>query len=63
MDEKKYEVKGEYLESRAWKPYTKIVAAPNERQAEERIYNTIGSKHRLKRMYIKINSINQQSGE
>jgi len=63
MDEKQYEVKGTYLELQAWKPYTKIIKAPNEKQAEERVYNTIGSKHRLKRLYIKISSVTPRAGE
>lgn len=57
MELKQFEVKGEYRELQNWKPYTKVISAPNEKQAEERIFSVIGSKHHLKRMYIKINSI------
>lgn len=63
MEQKQFEVTGKYQELRGWKPYTKVISAPNERQAEERIYNIIGSKHRLKRMYIKIESITECAGE
>jgi large subunit ribosomal protein LX len=63
MDQKKYEVKGQYQELHAWKPYTKVLVAPNEKQAQERIYNLIGSKHRLKRMYIQIDTITECAGE
>ncbi|PKL59997.1 MAG: 50S ribosomal protein L18a [Methanomicrobiales archaeon HGW-Methanomicrobiales-4] len=63
MELKQFEVKGQYQELQKWKPYTKVLAAPNEKQAEERIYNIIGSKHRLKRLYIKINTITECKGE
>ena len=63
MEQKQFEVKGVYRELRDWKPYTKVLAAPNEKQAEERIYNLIGSKHNLKRLYIKIDSITECAGE
>lgn len=64
MDEKKFEVKGTYQERpRFWKPYTKVLSAPNAAQAEERIFATIGSKHRLARSYIKIESVSEVSGE
>ena len=60
MDEKKFEVKGQYREKpEFWKPYTKILTAPNASQAEERIYSLIGSKHRLSRMYVKIYSVSE----
>ena len=64
MEEKKFEVKGTYQEKRDfWKPYTKVLSAPNTTQAEERIYAIIGSKHRLARPYIKVESISVVSGE
>jgi large subunit ribosomal protein LX len=63
MDQKKYEIKGKYQELHAWKPFTKVLSAPNERQAQERIYNLIGSKHRLKRMYIQIDTLTECAGE
>jgi large subunit ribosomal protein LX len=63
MIEKQYEVKGTYQELKAWKPYSKVLSAPNEKQAHERVYNIIGSKHRLKRMYIKIDSVTEYKGE
>jgi large subunit ribosomal protein LX len=63
MEQKQFEVKGQYREVQKWKPYTKIITAPNEKQAEERIYNIIGSKHHLKRLYIKIETITECAGE
>jgi large subunit ribosomal protein LX len=55
-----FEVKGTFRMGSAWKPYTKIIAAPNEKQAQERTLSLIGSKHNLKRMYIRIDSVKQQ---
>ena len=64
MEEKQFEIKGTYQEKRDfWKPYTKVLKAPNKEQAEERIYTIIGSKHRLARPYIKIDSVSEVSGE
>lgn len=63
MEQKQFEVKGTYQELEKWKPYTKVLTAPNEKQAQERIYNLIGSKHRLKRLYIRIDTITECAGE
>jgi large subunit ribosomal protein LX len=57
MEELKFEVKGTFLMGEDWKPYTKVVEAPNEKQARERTFAVIGSKHNLKRRYIKIDSV------
>jgi large subunit ribosomal protein LX len=46
-----------------WRPYTKVVAAPNENLAIERIYTLLGSKHRLKRNYIRITKVTLVNGE
>ena len=63
MKEQTFEVLGEYRERDAWKPFTKIVSAANENGAQERIFSIIGSKHHLKRNYIRINSVTPASGE
>ncbi|NYT05085.1 MAG: 50S ribosomal protein L18a [Methanomicrobiales archaeon] len=63
MAEQSYEVRGEFKVSDVWKPYTKTVVADNEKHAKERIYTIIGSKHRLKRNYIKINAVLMVDGE
>jgi large subunit ribosomal protein LX len=60
MELQKYEIEGFFFEKDSWKPYNKVISAPNEKQAYERIYAIIGSKHRLKRQYIKINSVTPQ---
>ncbi|MBN1167245.1 MAG: 50S ribosomal protein L18a [Methanospirillaceae archaeon] len=63
MEQKQFEVIGTYQEKDTWKPYKKTISAPNENQAKERIFTQIGSKHRLKRPYIRITSITEISGE
>jgi large subunit ribosomal protein LX len=40
-----------------------VIAAPNEKQAQERTFAVIGSKHNLKRKYIKIDGITPVKGE
>ena len=57
MADQKYEVKGTFLMGEDWMPYTKIVEAPNEKQAQGRTFAVIGSKHNLKRRYIKVASV------
>ena len=57
MEQSAYEVKGQFRIGNDWKKYTKIVQAPNENQARERVLATIGSKHHLERRYITIESI------
>lgn len=57
MADQKFEVKGSFLMGEDWMPYTKVVEAPNEKQAGERTLATIGSKHKLKRRYIKVDGV------
>ncbi len=55
MENQKFEVKGTFLNGSGMPPpYTKIIAAPNAKQATERTFAVIGSKHNLKRRYIKV---------
>ena len=63
MADQKFEVTGEFRDGGEWRPFTKVVGAPNETQAIERIYAIIGSKHRLKRNYITINGVTLIDGE
>jgi large subunit ribosomal protein LX len=57
METKMYEVKGTFKIGDDWRPYAKVIAAPNEQQARERIFAVMGSKHRLKRRYITVASV------
>jgi len=64
MDEKQFEIKGSYREKPDfWKPYTKVLTAPNAKQAEERIFTLMGSKHRLGRSYVRVESVSEVTAE
>ena len=52
-----FEVIGTFKMGEAWRPYTKVVSAPNEKQAKERVFTLMGSKHRLRRQYITISDV------
>jgi len=61
--EQKFEVKGTFRMGEDWMPYTKVIAAPNAKQAEERTFAVIGSKHNLKRRYIKVDAVSPAKAE
>jgi large subunit ribosomal protein LX len=63
MTDQKFEVKGTFRMGADWMPYTKVIAAPNENQAKERTFAVIGSKHNLKRRYIKVDAVKAVSAE
>ena len=63
MGNQMFEVVGACKINNEWKPYRKVISAPNENQAKEKIFADIGSKHRLKRSYISIESVNVVAGE
>ncbi|MDD1679906.1 MAG: 50S ribosomal protein L18a [Methanomicrobiales archaeon] len=58
-----YQVTGEIKIGNEWQPYKKTVDAPNESGAAERFLTLVGSKHRLKRTYIRIQGIQKIDGE
>ncbi|RPJ52144.1 MAG: 50S ribosomal protein L18a [Methanobacteriota archaeon] len=63
MADKSFEIVGTFKIDDEWKPYTKVIEADSERHAVERIYTIIGSKHRLKRSYIKVDAVKVRDGE
>ena len=63
MENQTFEVVGACKIKNEWKPYRRVISAPNEDQARERVFADIGSKHRLKRSYITIESVNVVAGE
>ncbi len=63
MENQTFEVVGACKINNEWKPYRKVIGAPNEIQAREKVFADIGSKHRLKRSYITIESVNVVTGE
>ena len=58
-----YRVEGTFRMDGEWRPYEKVIAAPNEAQAKERVYTLLGSKHRLKRREIRVATIQPAEGE
>lgn len=58
----KFEVKGMFKNDGQMKPFTKTVDAPSEKLAGEFTVATIGSKHRLERKYITIDSVKAIDG-
>jgi len=63
MKARNYQVEGTFQMDGKWRPYEKVVSAPNKEQARERIYTLLGSKHRLKRREIRVGKIRPAEGE
>ena len=63
MTMQSYRVEGTARIDGEWRPYRKVIAAPNEAQARERIYTLLGSKHRLKRRDIRVEKVGPAEGE
>ena len=59
--EQSYRVEGTFQMDGQWRPYEKVIAAPNEAQAKERVYTLLGSKHRLKRREIRVAKVEAQA--
>ncbi len=57
---KTYIIEGDFnINGKKWQHFKKAIQSNNERNALERIYSMLGSKHRLKRNQIKINAIKE----
>jgi large subunit ribosomal protein LX len=54
-----FKVIGSYKKGKVVQKFTKEILTPNKQQAEEYVYSIMGSKHRLKRREIIIDSIEQ----
>jgi large subunit ribosomal protein LX len=63
MKAQSYRVEGSARIGGEWRPYRKVIAAPNEDQARERIYTLLGSKHRLSRREIRVGKVEPLEGE
>jgi large subunit ribosomal protein LX len=63
MKAQSYRVEGTFRMDGEWRPYEKLISAPNEAQARERIYTLLGSKHRLKRREIRVAKVQPAEGE
>jgi large subunit ribosomal protein LX len=63
MEAQSYRVEGTARIDGEWMPYKKVISAPNEVQARERVYTLLGSKHRLKRRDIQVAKVEPFEGE
>jgi large subunit ribosomal protein LX len=63
MKAQSYRVEGSFRIEGEWRPYRKVVSAPSEKLARERIYTLLGSKHRLSRREIQVGKIEPFEGE
>jgi large subunit ribosomal protein LX len=55
---KAYEIKGEFrISLRKWQPFTIEVASADEPGAVEKALSLIGSRHRVKRQFVRIEGV------
>lgn len=61
---KAYEIKGEFrISVREWQPFTIEVASADEPAAVERVLSIMGSRHKVKRQFVKINGVRPMTAE
>jgi large subunit ribosomal protein LX len=61
---KAYEIKGEFrISVRQWQPFTIEVASADEPAAVERVFSLIGSRHRVKRQFVRIKGVRAMKTE
>ena len=58
---KKFKVKGRFLMGKRMQPFTMDVSSINEDQAREKVLSDLGSRHRVKRNKVFIESIDEQT--
>ncbi|RLF52800.1 MAG: 50S ribosomal protein L18a [Thermoplasmata archaeon] len=56
---KVYRVAGKFLMGEIWQTFRKEIIGNSEEEAKERIYSILGSRHKVKRRMIKIESIEE----
>jgi large subunit ribosomal protein LX len=56
---KEFVIKGKFKAGSEWEKFTKQVASQNEKNAIDKVYSIFGSKHGIKRMFVKIESISE----
>ena len=55
---KAYEVKGQFrISVRQWQPFTIEVATADENAAVEKTFSLIGSRHKVKRQFVRVDGI------
>ena len=58
---RKFKVKGRFLMGKKMQPFTMEVSSINEAQAREKVLSDLGSRHRVKRNKVFIESIEEQT--
>lgn len=56
---KAYRVRGEFLMGRQYQPFTQEVAAEDGNMAVEKVLSLLGSKHRTKRKFIRVEQVDE----
>ncbi len=59
METKKYEIKGKYLKNGKEISFSTKTKANNEKNAKEKVLANIGSRHKVKRNRIRIETIQE----
>jgi large subunit ribosomal protein LX len=61
---KAYEIKGAFrISVRNWQPFTIEVASADEPAAVEKVFSLIGSRHKVKRQFVKIEGVRAMNAE
>ena len=55
----KFVVQGTFKAGVQWEKFSKEIDALNPKNAEEKVFTTFGSKHRVERRLIKIESVKE----
>lgn len=60
---KEFVINGTFKTGSKWGRFVKTVSSQNEKNAIEKVYSLIGSEHRLKRNFIRIEGISEMESE
>ncbi len=60
---KAYKLSGKFLMKDKMQPFTKEMAAENEERAIEKTLSEIGSKHKVKRRFVKIENVSAMASD
>lgn len=63
MQEKTYTMKGTYRQKNREMTFSKDLKALNENHAKEKLFSTVGSKHKIKRNAITIKEAAEKKSE
>ena len=56
---KTFQVKGTFKAGIEWEKFTKTIESQNEKNATDKVYSLFGSKHGIKRNFVRIDSIQE----